>query len=101
MARIVDHLSLEALEARYRAARDAREARHTQAIWLLAQGRTFLEVAEVLAFARRTVERRQGGGLDGAASRSAEGEGFPFSLEAWSTAPPEPDKAWPAGGAGH
>jgi transposase len=43
-------------EARYRAARDATEARHTQAIWLLAQGRTFVEVAEVLAFAPRWVE---------------------------------------------
>jgi transposase len=55
MARIVDHLSVEQLEARYRAARDVTEARHTQAIWLLAQGRTFLEVAEVLAFAPRWV----------------------------------------------
>ena len=42
MARIVEHLSLEELEARYRAARDATEARHHQAIWLLAQGRTFV-----------------------------------------------------------
>ena len=56
MARIVDHLSVEQLEACYRAARDVTEARHTQAIWLLAQGRTFLEVAEVLAFAPRWVE---------------------------------------------
>ncbi|TDH55075.1 transposase [Dankookia rubra] len=56
MARIVDHLSVAELEARYRAARDATEARHTQAIWLLAQGRTFLEVSEVLAFAPRWVE---------------------------------------------
>jgi len=56
MARIVDHLPLEALEARYRAARDVTEARHTQAIWLLAQGRTFVEVAEVLAFVPRWVE---------------------------------------------
>ena len=56
MARIVDHLPLEELEARYRAARDATGARHTQAIWLLAQGRTFLEVAQVLAFAPRWVE---------------------------------------------
>ena len=56
MARIVDHLPLEKLEARYRAARDATEARHTQAIWLLAQGRTVLEVAEVLAFVPRWVE---------------------------------------------
>ncbi len=56
MARIVDHLPLEELEARYRAARDVTEARHYQAIWLLAQGRTFLEVAEVLAFVPRWVE---------------------------------------------
>src|SRR3712207_5375721 len=45
MAHIVEHLSLRQLEARYRASQDATEARHLQAIWLLAQGRTFLEVA--------------------------------------------------------
>src|ERR671910_736400 len=55
MARIVEHLSVEELEARYRAARDVTEARHLQAIWLLAQGRTVLEVAEVLAFVPRRV----------------------------------------------
>ena len=55
MARIVGHLSVAELEARYRAARDVTEARHAQAIWLLAQGRTVLEVAEVLAFAPRWV----------------------------------------------
>src|SRR3712207_4775883 len=56
MARIVGHLPVEELEARYRAARDATEARHFQAIWLLAEGRTVLEVAEVLAFVPRWVE---------------------------------------------
>jgi tRNA isopentenyl-2-thiomethyl-A-37 hydroxylase MiaE len=56
MARIVEHLSVAELGARYRGARDATEARHFQAIWLLAQGRTFLEVAEVLAFVPRWVE---------------------------------------------
>ena len=56
MARIVDHLPVGELEARHRAARDVTEARHHQAIWLLAQGRTFLEVGEVLAFAPRWVE---------------------------------------------
>ena len=56
MARIVEHLPVEELEARCRAARDVTEARHSQAIWLLAQGRTFLEVAEVLAFVPRWVE---------------------------------------------
>src|SRR4028118_818348 len=55
MARIVGHLSIAELEARYRAAQDATEARHFQAIWLLAQGRTALEVAEVLAFVPRWV----------------------------------------------
>src|ERR687893_816777 len=38
MARIVDHLPVAELEARYRAARDATEARHFQAIWLQALG---------------------------------------------------------------
>ena len=57
MARIVDHLPVEELEARYRASHDATEARHLQAIWLLAQGRTVLEVAEVLAFVPRRVKR--------------------------------------------
>ena len=47
MAHIVEHLPVEELEARYRAAQDATEARHFQAIWLLAEGRTVLEVAEV------------------------------------------------------
>jgi transposase len=56
MARIVGHLPLEELEARYRAARDVTEARHYQAIWLLAQGRTFLAVAQVLAFVPRWLE---------------------------------------------
>ena len=57
MARVVEHLSVAELEARYRAARDVTEARHAQAIWLLARGRTVLEVAEVLAFAPRWVTR--------------------------------------------
>ncbi len=57
MAHIVEHLSVGELEARYRAAQDATEARHLQAIWLLAQGRTFLEVAEVLAFVPHWVEQ--------------------------------------------
>jgi transposase len=57
MTRIVEHLSIEDLERRYRAARDVTETRHTQAIWLLAQGRTVLDVASVLAFAPRWVEQ--------------------------------------------
>ena len=56
MARIVEHLSVAELEERYRVARDVAEARHTQAIWLLARGRGLLDVAGVLAFAPRWVE---------------------------------------------
>ena len=55
MARIVGHLSVADLEARYRAAPDVTEARHFQAIWLLAQGRTVLEASEVLALVPRWV----------------------------------------------
>ena len=55
MARIVGHPSAADLEARYRAAPDVTEARHFQAIWLLARGRTVLEVSEVLAFVPRWV----------------------------------------------
>ena len=57
MVCIVEHLSVEDLERRYRAAEDVTEARHTQAIWLLAQGRSVLDVADVLAFAPRWVEQ--------------------------------------------
>ena len=56
MARIIEHWSVAELGARYRAAQDATEARHFQAIWLLAQGRTVLDVAGVLAFTPRWVE---------------------------------------------
>ena len=56
MARLVEPRSVTELEERYRAARDVTEARHLQAIWLLAQGRAVLDVAGVLAFTPRWVE---------------------------------------------
>ncbi len=56
MARIVEHLSVAELGARFRAAQTVAEARHTQAIWLLAQGRAVVEVAGVLALTPRWVE---------------------------------------------
>lgn len=55
MAHIVEPLPVEELERLYRAARDATAARHIQAIWLLAPGRTVLDVASVLAFVPRWV----------------------------------------------
>lgn len=56
MAHVADHLSLEELEERYRACADARSARHYQTVWLLAQGHTIVEVAELTSFVPRWVE---------------------------------------------
>lgn len=53
MAQIIGHLPVAELEARARTARDATEARRVQVAWLLAQGRTTLEVADVRAFTLR------------------------------------------------
>src|SRR5215204_3750988 len=84
MARIVGHLSVTELEARYRAAQDATTARHYQAIWLLAQGRTVLEVSEVLCFGPRWVTQL-------AARYSASG---PEALAERVQAPPEDGGLW-------
>jgi transposase len=57
MARVADHLSVAELEDRYRACADATEARHLQAIWLLAKGHGIAAVAATVAFGERWVER--------------------------------------------
>ena len=57
MAEVVGHLSVEALGERFRAASDARWARHVQAIWLLAKGHGVAEVAATTAFGARWVEK--------------------------------------------
>jgi transposase len=57
MAQVVGHLSLEELQARYRASGDGTLARHYQVIWLLAQGKTCPEVAGLTSFAVRWVEQ--------------------------------------------
>jgi transposase len=69
MAQISGHLSVAELEERYRAARDVTEARHVQAIWLLAQGRTTLEVADVLAFTPRSGTSKLVPGVEELAAR--------------------------------
>src|ERR671912_2876159 len=106
MARIVGHLPVEELETRYRAARDATAARHYQAIWLLAQGRTILEVAEVLAFVPRRVTQpavrynaRGPAALGDGRRRNGKAAGLlaPDLLAALAervTAPPEDGGAW-------
>lgn len=57
MVRVVDHLSVEELEARYEASEDVRSSRHFQAIYLLAKGHTRREVAEITSFGLRWVEQ--------------------------------------------
>ena len=57
MAKVAAHLSLAELQAGYRASGDAKLARHYQVIWLLAQGRSCAEVAQLTSLARRWVER--------------------------------------------
>ncbi len=57
MAHVADHLSVSALEEKYRSCTDVTAARHVQAIWLLAQGHHIAEVAATVSYARRWVER--------------------------------------------
>jgi transposase len=57
MAHVVDHLSVSALEEKYRSCTDVTAARHLQTIWLLAKGHTIAEVSATVSFARRWVER--------------------------------------------
>ena len=57
MAHVVDHLSVSALEEKYRSCTDVTAARHVQTIWLLAKGHTIAEVAATVSYARRWVER--------------------------------------------
>ncbi|HEX9964738.1 MAG TPA: winged helix-turn-helix domain-containing protein [Allosphingosinicella sp.] len=57
MAEVAGHLSLAELQAGYRTSGDARLARHYQVIWLLAQGRSCAEVAQLTSLARRWVEQ--------------------------------------------
>ena len=57
MALVADHLSVAELPAGYRGSKEATLARHYQVIWLLAQGRSCAEVAQLTSLARRWVEQ--------------------------------------------
>lgn len=54
---IENHLTVEQLEQRYRSAREVTEKIHYQTIWLLATGRTCLEVSEVTGYSRNWIYR--------------------------------------------
>ncbi len=57
MARVVEHLSVAELEARYQASEDVTSSRHFQTIFLLAKGHSTRKVAEITSFGLRWVEQ--------------------------------------------
>jgi transposase len=57
MVRVVAHLSVAELEARYEASEDVTSSRHFQTIFLLAKGHSTREVAEITSFGLRWVEQ--------------------------------------------
>ena len=57
MPRVADHLSISDLEQRFRGCLDPVEARHVQAIWLLAQGHTVKATSKVTAFGTRWIQQ--------------------------------------------
>ena len=57
MARVVEHLSVAELEARYEASEDVTSSRHFQTIFLLAKGHSTRKVAEITSFGLRWVEQ--------------------------------------------
>ena len=57
MARVVDHLSVGELGARYEACEDVTSSRHFQTIYLLAKGHSTREVAEITSFGQRWIEQ--------------------------------------------
>lgn len=57
MARVVDHLSVAELEARYEGCEDVASSRHFQTIFLLAKGLSTREVAEITSFGQRWIEQ--------------------------------------------
>lgn len=70
---VAEHLSVEALESHYRQARDPVARSQFQMVWLLAQGQSSAQVAEVTGYCREWVRevlrRYNAGGLEGLGDR--------------------------------
>ena len=70
---LVEHLSVEELGRRYRSARDPVQRSHLQVVWLLHQGRSGAEVAEVTRYSARwiaeIVHRYNDGGAESLGDR--------------------------------
>jgi transposase len=80
------HLSVEQIETCYRKAKDAVERSHWQIIWLLAQGKTAQQIAEVTDYSydwiRCIVQRYNRQGPQGVGDRRHTNPGGTFLLSA-------------------
>jgi transposase len=105
-AAVADHHALDALEHRYRSARDPVERTHWQAIWLVAGGRTCAETAAIVGYSltwlRTLIRRYNADGPDGVVDhRRANPGGAPLLTPAQKTelraaldAPPPDGGLW-------
>lgn len=70
---ITHHLSIEALQQRYRAAKDTVEQSHFQILWLLSQGKTKQQVSETTGYSLywigQIAKRYNAGGADALGDR--------------------------------
>jgi transposase len=102
--RVADHLGLEELAARYRAARDPIERGRWQMIRLLVAGRPLADVAEVTGYStrwvREVVRRYNEQGPDGLADRRHANPGAAPLLDADGRAALEAALAQPPPGGG-
>lgn len=77
--RLAPHLSTEELFARYRLAKRTAEKTHWQVLWLLSQGKTSQQAAEVTGYSqkwvRRLVARYNAGGPEAMRDRRRENAG--------------------------
>ena len=85
------HLSIEAIETRYRKAKDSVERSHWHIVWLLAQGKTTKEIKEFtgycLAWIRTIAHRYNQGGPQALGDRRYSNPGGSFLLSPEQQAP--------------
>lgn len=81
---ITPHLSVEALEQRYRASKDTVEQSHFQILWLLSQGKTKQQVSDVTRYSLywigQIVKRYNAGGADALGDRRRHNPGGKWLL---------------------
>lgn len=80
------HATAEELKQRYLATEDLSERRHFQALWLISEGHTQAQTAELVGFSERWVQeivkRYNGGGIEAMRDRRHDHPGAPRALDA-------------------